>query len=288
MPPSKKFNSGSRLGVIFIDFMVFIFLFFMSLLTLSSLSNTPEPTHSLATQEGGIIWHVYIAFLLYFIKDIFGSASLGKRGLNVVLVDAKTGRKASPLQTVIRNATLFLWPIEFIVALISPSRRLGDFIARTKLVVNKHVFPGRQPIGRLLIPVAIVLGAVLAWGAESPLRSSIRPSKNYPLPTEASKNTATSNQLGSALIEELFEDVQSVNVAVYDETSQPGTKLVSIIVYVYSDFFYLFDDEIKKHFTDKIEAKLQAAKLGNYEARIQYAFVDGGDVDRKEFSLTGQ
>ena len=44
----------------------------------------------------------------------------------------KTDTVASSLKCLIRNITIILWPIEVIVVLVSPSRRIGDFIAGTE------------------------------------------------------------------------------------------------------------------------------------------------------------
>ncbi len=285
MASTEKVTTAQRFGTLVIDFMMLVFTFFILIFTVGALSNDPPPTHSLEAQEGRIIWFALLTFFLYFIKDIFGSASLGKRAMKYVLVDSKTGRKASPLQTVVRNATLFLWPIEFIVALVSPAKRGGDLIARTKLVVNKHVFPRKQPLGNLLLPVALALGAVLALGAETPLRNTRVPAYAYLTPAEDSYDAAASQNLGRVIIEELFNDVNSVDVKLYNKTSEPDTRFVSVIVYVFSDFYYLFDAEIKKNFTDKIKQKLDANSLAPYKARIQYVYYNNGDLERKEFTV---
>jgi uncharacterized RDD family membrane protein YckC len=72
-------------------------------------------------------------FSLYFNKDIFLGRSPAKRILKLQVVDIKTNKPANPLKCLIRNVTVVLWPIEVIVALINNERRIGDFIAGTKL-----------------------------------------------------------------------------------------------------------------------------------------------------------
>jgi uncharacterized RDD family membrane protein YckC len=77
-------------------------------------------------------------FSLYFNKDIFGARSLAKRILKMQVVNKKTGAQATPVQCVIRNFTLFLWPVEVLVTLFSPSRRIGDYIAGTRVVMYER------------------------------------------------------------------------------------------------------------------------------------------------------
>src|SRR5688572_6713391 len=77
------------------------------------------------------------AFSLYFNKDIFLGRSPAKRILKFQVVNASTGEPANPLRSLIRNLTIILWPIEAIVALINPGRRIGDYLAGTRLVIHK-------------------------------------------------------------------------------------------------------------------------------------------------------
>ena len=75
------------------------------------------------------------AFSLYFCKDIFLGQSAAKRILGFQVVNDRTGLPAGPLRCLVRNFTLFLWPVEAVVALVNVNRRLGDHIAGTRLVV---------------------------------------------------------------------------------------------------------------------------------------------------------
>lgn len=73
------------------------------------------------------------AFSLYFNKDCFLGRSPAKRILKLQVVNVSTNKPVNPVRCLIRNLTIFLWPIEVIFALINNERRLGDFIAGTKL-----------------------------------------------------------------------------------------------------------------------------------------------------------
>ncbi len=88
--------------------------------------------------------HVFLGvkiYILFFIiifilnnKDFFGSKSIAKRNYGYQVIDIKNNMPANELKCYIRNITWLIWPIEVIIALLSPNRRLGDFIAGTKII----------------------------------------------------------------------------------------------------------------------------------------------------------
>ncbi|MFY0653956.1 MAG: RDD family protein [Cyclobacteriaceae bacterium] len=80
-------------------------------------------------------WLYALTFILFISKDIFNGHSISKLSHGIRIVDSTTEEPVNELRTVIRNSTLILLlPIEFFMVLISPRRRIGDFIARTKLI----------------------------------------------------------------------------------------------------------------------------------------------------------
>lgn len=83
---------------------------------------------------GGIGWLQLLGFALYFCKDVFNGRSLAKRMLKLQVLDVKTDEPADPVKTVVRNFLCFVWPIEVIAIIINPSRRMGDWLAGTRVV----------------------------------------------------------------------------------------------------------------------------------------------------------
>ncbi|MCF6222791.1 MAG: hypothetical protein L3J34_03580 [Flavobacteriaceae bacterium] len=64
--------------------------------------------------------------------------SPAKRILGYQVIDRKTEKPASELQCFIRNLTIAVaWPLEVVVGYVNPERRIGDFIANTKVVVSE-------------------------------------------------------------------------------------------------------------------------------------------------------
>ena len=74
------------------------------------------------------------ADLLFIMKDAL-HISVGKRLLKLQIV-AEDGSKADWRACVIRNLFLLFWPIEGIVLLAS-GRRIGDYVAKTNVVMKE-------------------------------------------------------------------------------------------------------------------------------------------------------
>ncbi|MGB5982312.1 MAG: RDD family protein [Nonlabens sp.] len=81
------------------------------------------------------IFGFFIIIFVYLNKDFYRGKSLGKRIMGYEIVDINTNLPATRFQCFIRNLTIpFAWPIEVVVAFINPSRRIGDFVAETKVI----------------------------------------------------------------------------------------------------------------------------------------------------------
>jgi uncharacterized RDD family membrane protein YckC len=75
-------------------------------------------------------------FVIYFCKDCIQGRSLAKRMLKLSIVDHSSNVVATPVQSVIRNLLIVVWPIEVLVACFNQERRIGDHLAGTKLTYN--------------------------------------------------------------------------------------------------------------------------------------------------------
>jgi uncharacterized RDD family membrane protein YckC len=102
------------------------------------------------------------AFSLYFNKDIFMGKSPAKRILKLQVVDIKTNLPANPLKCLVRNLMIVLWPIEVFVALINNERRIGDFIAGTKLAAYDQEIHKSQ-INWSLVVLALLTGMIATY-----------------------------------------------------------------------------------------------------------------------------
>ena len=97
----------------------------------------------------------FLLFSVYFNKDAIKGKSPGKRILGFVIVENKTGKIANPIKSLIRNLTIVLWPIEVIFSIFSPQRRIGDYIAGTKVIEDD------QSLETKIKPIQILLALFL-------------------------------------------------------------------------------------------------------------------------------
>ena len=113
----------------------------------------------------GYYWYDVFVFSLYFNKDILQGRSIAKRIFKFQVVDFKTGKPANSIKCLIRNLTILIWFVEVIVALINTERRLGDFIAGTKLTnytIGQDIDKPNYFLMVIAIPVAMV-ATFLLW-----------------------------------------------------------------------------------------------------------------------------
>ena len=166
---NMKISAGTRIGSMFLDHILMTFIamiFFIPDMVLKF----SEPYSSDLTQNSlmpnltmSIIGLFGLA--IYFCKDCINGRSIAKRILGLQLVDNTNGKIASPFKCLVRNLFIIFWPLELIVSLFSPSRRLGDFVAGTKLV--KYSSTDNEPkidfkqVGMVVLPTYLLLVIVL-------------------------------------------------------------------------------------------------------------------------------
>lgn len=77
-----------------------------------------------------------IIYSLFLCKDIlFQGQSIGKRILKLKVRDLN-GRGISSFRLVLRNFFVIIWPVEIIMCLINPQRRLGDILIGTEIAYD--------------------------------------------------------------------------------------------------------------------------------------------------------
>lgn len=102
----------------------------------------------------------YCSILIWSIllnKDAYFGRSPGKVRLNLQVVDFKNSLPASPIRCLIRNLTVFVWPVEILMFFFSHKRRVGDLLAGTAVAV----YTGRQ-MNRPLI-LQICMSVAVSW-----------------------------------------------------------------------------------------------------------------------------
>ncbi len=152
----------------------FFLLFLIPFLTIQSLilDNDDFLTSYLLTMI--VPWLIMMFILLN--KDIANGMSAGKRTFGYRIVDYKTKGDVSKIQCMMRNVTMMIWPLEVIMILISPNRRIGDLIAKTEVVKSET-----KPIETLLedlnsinkissnliiysVIISVIMTFIMSWG----------------------------------------------------------------------------------------------------------------------------
>lgn len=73
---------------------------------------------------------------LLLCKDCMNGQSIGKRVMKLQVVDSNTEENISAVRHIVRNLFLPLWYIEILILMISKKERIGDYVARTKVISN--------------------------------------------------------------------------------------------------------------------------------------------------------
>ncbi len=84
-----------------------------------------------------IPWLVMLFLILN--KDIASGKSAGKRTFGFKVIDYKTEQGASQMQCMLRNITMIIWPLEVLMILITPQRRIGDLVANTRVIESEKI-----------------------------------------------------------------------------------------------------------------------------------------------------
>lgn len=133
MTLDKNVTVGTRLGSMFLDhiFMTMICMLFFIPMVMNDINQTSSQDEKSFFSLSFFLG--LLGFMVYFCKDSFNGRSLAKRITKLQVVENKTGQVASPLRCFIRNVFCVIWPIEVIVTLINPTRRIGDRVAGTRI-----------------------------------------------------------------------------------------------------------------------------------------------------------
>ncbi|MBB3696580.1 RDD family protein [Flammeovirga yaeyamensis] len=139
MDYNRKVGFGERFVSMIIDHISMTFLLGMiavpiQMSVMSEFFTSPginsDPDQLFGSIKTLMIPYCFI-YALYFCKDAFKGRSLGKLATNLQVYDNKTDEIASPIKCFVRNISIIIWPIEVIMVMINPNRRIGDYISGT-------------------------------------------------------------------------------------------------------------------------------------------------------------
>lgn len=251
-------------------------LFFIPLIV-QNISGALTVSHT-ATQpsfDGPLLFVAMFGFAIYLCKDIIHGRSIGKRVTQTQVVDNKTGFPATPLQTLIRNFTLIIWPVEVIITLVNPERRMGDRIAGTRIALYDRnarpevKFDVKQ--GAIALMAAYLIITLLTVTLQSLVPTPKR--VNY---LESSYNDNSSKQLEKLFSDSLGSYLTS-SVKVYNTLEHKSGKYISIIFMLREN--YLDDNDQNRHLREMTEKLLYSTHpKESFTGQVKYVFKETGAI----------
>lgn len=227
----KKLTAGKRIKAMFLDHIVimFVMMLFVLLANIITLKGGVEDsTDSMPRENGYYLYLMVFVYSLYLNKDILMGKSVAKRALNQEVVNVKTGELASSLKCLVRNLTIVIFPIEVLVILVSPSRRIGDFIAGTRV----DFISGERNIGAKFdlknLIISVVLGFMIVFSSSLLFKgkSVFNLFANYDY-IESSFNKNLSRQLEIHLDSTQNDYLKNTHIQVYDSITNDTLKYIS-------------------------------------------------------------
>ena len=248
-------SPGVRIGSMILDHVIMSFCCGIICIPvlLISIFHTINNTHNYQDFIfiGSFIYAILIGFTMYFLKDSFDGRSFGKRITGLQVVNYKTDIVATPLRCLIRNLFIVIWPIEFVVTLINPDRRIGDYVAGTKVVLyNKNDTPIKinyAQIVSLFICVLLLLFVIMR-----PINNFLlKLDKNKSAYVPSSFNQQKSNEIMQIISDSIGHGIVS-DIKVYDKMQNSNFKYISGVVKIdinmktYKFEFDSIDDKLIK------------------------------------------
>lgn len=277
---NRQISVGTRLGTMLLDhfFMTIIAMVFFLPTMISGFSDSFKVSHEPTDfnfMEGPMEYLGMFGIALYFCKDTINGRSIAKRILKLQVVDNDTEQVATPLQCFVRNIFCIVWPIEVIGAMTNTSRRLGDKVARTKLVYYDPVL--EQPklnISKILLPVIISYGVIVLLMQLTPSITMAKPSYS-----ETSYNPSESKELEKLLTDSLNQYL-TPDIRVYDTVKNEKLKYVSTILKLKENYI---DDENSYHQLHEMTTKLIYSKFPKetFTGQIIYIYQSSGQFQSR-------
>lgn len=278
----NKPDAGIRLGAMIIDHfaMTFIVTFLavpIYMLSMGSfIFSGLQATHEQNTQGPfDNLLLMLVPFAIYFCKDSFHGRSIAKRILKLQVVEHSTGQPASPIRCLVRNLLIAIWPIEVIVTLASPERRLGDRLAGTRVIKLDPVEKTNTKLnwGKIGLSFlgAMAFLSVLMLPFQRLLNVSAKEKIEF---VESSLNEAEADKL-ETLITDSLKNSSSVDVLVYDQIKDhQNLKYVSVIVITENAMDTWHDSDEREEITESI--LLSVFPEGSFVGRVQYLNKEAG------------
>lgn len=268
-------TKGGRLGAMLIDHiaMTFIMAIFFIPVLFKNLSDVmaessghpPVGPGPEGIFSGPLVYVGLFGLSLYLCKDSFNGRSFGKLVMGLQVVNNETGEAASPLRCLVRNLFIVLWPLEVLVTLAQPERRIGDLVAGTRVAAYDKNTPSTD-VKLVQIAACVLIAFGLTAGLSAVFMNMI-PSFPQADFNATSYNVANSTMLTDTL-NKTMGDRMTVTVSVYDKTAESDQlKFVSVMCVVE-------DENIPEETKAELEQRIVALMPDSvqFKGTLQYVY----------------
>lgn len=263
---------SNRLLSMFLDHALMTIVMMMALspwmIGLSNRLDTADPSQPFFYMPDWAMALWALGGSLYLNKDIRRGQSFAKQMFGFRVVDSRTGGEAGPFRLFIRNLTAIIFPIEIALLLRDPSRRLGDMIAGTKLVLSDSAdeFP-LSSTAKIIssLALAFILTLAMTAGASKLMQQALKPDF-----IRSSFNLKLGDSLGKVVGNEVSADIREASFDVFDSTRNGEGGYIQGMIGVANDSILIHQDR----FADmQGKALIKLAELTGsqpYKAVIRY------------------
>lgn len=288
MIAEEKTNAGTRIPSMLLDHlaMTFIAMIFMVPGMISRFSIMFDITHDQFNTAflGESSYFGLIGFALYFCKDSINGRSIAKRLLKLQVVKNSNGKVATPIRCFIRNLFCVLWPLEVIITLVSPSRRIGDLIAGTR-VVPFNEEREQLEINYLQIGLSFILACGLIVLMMLPIENMKAKIKSNQITyIESSLNQKAAEEAEKLFAESLGADL-TPDIRVYDQIEgEENLKYVSVILRLKKNYLEK-EDSYEQIKSTTVKLLLTKFKEGTFVGQIKYVYKQSGSMQVRRWPL---
>lgn len=262
MEDDKEITIGIRLASMLVDHFIMTFAMLIPIIPFMviGMKDAFNISHEQTSMEPNfMIYGFILGFAVYFNKDFFDGRSPAKRILKIQILNNNTGEVAGPLKCVLRNLTIPIWPIEVIFILINPKRRLGDYIAGTRIVTyDSYNIKKKWQLKDYTL--SITIGLVFTYLISLPfivLSDAWQEEDVKYIPD--SYNSDLSTELTSFLSYRLRNYSDSSSIRLFETIENDSLKYVSLLFYANNEDLLESSgkfDRIKQMIIDTLDLKV--------------------------------
>jgi uncharacterized RDD family membrane protein YckC len=290
MENPNKPSVGLRIGAMALDYFIMsiIAMLFFIPMVFRMISTAVSGELEENPMEMFSIPYLFIACFgacSIYLKDSFAGRSPAKRILGLQIINEKTNLPAGPLRCFARNLFIIMWPVEFIMALINPEKRLGDYVAGTRLQkINGTALPSTTTAGNMALTLLIAAAIAFLFCLPMLLLSNIMADQNSHKFSKSSYNATESGELQS-YVNDSLSAYGTAEIKVYDMMSGKAVKYIDVAYTLNDD--YLSDDDAFEDMQTEVSTVIYSHPLArSCEGSITFEYTAPGTWKSRSVRLS--